>query len=93
MSSEQQRRSVSVAALKNRLSKYLAIAIGGEEIIIRDHKLAVAKLVPFSPKEGTEEELLLVAAGKMRLPERPVDLEKVLRVPAGNPNRRWSAHR
>ena len=76
-------RSVNVAELKNRLSKYLTFAKGGEEIIIRDRNLPVAKLVPFFPKEGTEEELLLVAAGKMRLPERPVDLEKVLRIPTG----------
>lgn len=76
-------RSVNVAELKNRLSKYLRFAKSGEEIIIRDRNLPVAKLVPFSPEEGMEEELLLVAAGKMRLPENPVDLEKVLRVPAG----------
>ena len=76
-------RSVNVAELKNRLSKYLTFAKSGEEIIIRDRNLPVAKLVPFSPQEGTEEELLLVAAGKMRLPERPVDLEKVLRIPTG----------
>src|ERR1700693_1688209 len=76
-------RSVNVAELKNRLSKYLTFAKGGEEIIIRDRNLPVAKLVPFSPEEGTEEELLLVAAGQMRLPERPVDLEKVLRIPTG----------
>src|ERR1700721_2563108 len=59
-------RSVNVAELKNRLSKYLTFAKGGEEIIIRDRNLPVAKLVPFSPEEGPEEELLLVAAGKMR---------------------------
>jgi antitoxin (DNA-binding transcriptional repressor) of toxin-antitoxin stability system len=64
-------RNVSVAELKNRLSKYLALAKGGEEIIILDRNLPVAKPVPFSSEEGTEEELLLVAADKMRLPERP----------------------
>ncbi|MGA8618948.1 MAG: type II toxin-antitoxin system prevent-host-death family antitoxin [Candidatus Sulfotelmatobacter sp.] len=41
-------RSVSAAELKNRLSKYLAFAKGGEEIVIRDRNLPVAKLVPFS---------------------------------------------
>ena len=76
-------RSVNVAELKNRLSKYLTFAKGGEEIIIRDRNLPVAKLVPFPAEGGTEEELLLVAAGKMRLPEKPVDLEKVLRIPTG----------
>lgn len=76
-------KSVNVAELKNRLSKYLRFAKGGEEIIIRDRNLPVAKLVPFSPEEGTEEDLLLVAAGKMRLPESPVDLEEALRIPNG----------
>jgi len=41
-------RSVNVAELKNRLSKYLTFAKGGEEVVIRDRNLPVAKLVPFS---------------------------------------------
>jgi prevent-host-death family protein len=76
-------RSVNVAELKNQLSKYLTFAKSGEEIVIRDRNLPVAKLVPFSTEEGTEEELLLVAAGKMRLPQNSVDLEKALRIPTG----------
>jgi len=76
-------RSVNVAELKNRLSKYLTFAKGGEEIIIRDRDLPVAKLVPFSPDDGSEEELLLVAAGKMRLPKSPVKVEELLRIPTG----------
>src|SRR5712675_1218814 len=63
-------RSVNVAELKNRLRKYLTFAKGGEEIVIRDRNLPVAKLVPFPADDGSEEELLLlVAAGKMRLPK------------------------
>lgn len=76
-------RSVNVAELKNQLSKYLTFAKSGEEIIIRDRNLPVAKLVPFSAEVVAEEELLLVAAGKMRLPEKPIDLEKALRIPTG----------
>jgi len=76
-------RIVSVAELKNRLSKYPAFAKDGEEIVIRDRNLPVAKLVPFSAHDSTEEELLLVAAGRMRLPKHPIDLEKLLRVPVG----------
>ena len=72
-------RSVNVAELKNQLSKYLTFAKGGEEVVIRDRNLPVAKIVPFEAGDASEEELLLVAAGKMRLPERSVDLEKVLR--------------
>jgi len=64
-------RSVNVAELKNRLSKYLTFAKGGEEIVIRDRNLPVAKLVPFSAGEGSEEELLLVAAAKCGYPKLP----------------------
>src|ERR1700722_2031955 len=77
-------RSVNVAELKNRLSKYLTFAKGGEEIIIRDRNLPVAKLVPFFPEGGTEEELILVAAGKMRLPAKPVERERKLCLKIGN---------
>src|SRR5258708_12731700 len=62
-------RSVNVAELKNQLSKYLTFAKGGEEIVIRDRNLPVAKLVPFSPEQPTEQQLLLVPAHKIPLPK------------------------
>jgi prevent-host-death family protein len=77
-------RSVNVAELKNRLSKYLTFAKEGEEIVIRDRSLPVAKLVPFSAEEANEEELLLVAAGRMRLPKRSVKIGELLRIPTGS---------
>lgn len=76
-------RSVNVAELKNRLSKYLTFAKSGEEIIIRDRNLPVAKLVPFVSDEAGEEELLLVAAGKLRLPKNSIKPEKLLKIPTG----------
>ena len=76
-------RSVNVAELKNQLSKYLTFARSGEEIIIRDRNLPVAKLIPFSAGDASDEELLLVAAGKMRLPKESADLETLLKVPLG----------
>jgi prevent-host-death family protein len=77
-------RSVNVAELKNRLSKYLTFAKAGEEIVIRDRNLPVAKLVPFvSSDDASEEELLLVAAGKLRIPKTPVNIEELLKIPTG----------
>ena len=61
-------RSVNVAELKNRLSKYITFAKGGEEVVIRDRNLPVAMLVPFSAEDADDQDLLLVAAGKLRLP-------------------------
>jgi antitoxin (DNA-binding transcriptional repressor) of toxin-antitoxin stability system len=82
-------RSVTVAALKNRLRKYLTFAKGGEEIVIRDRNLPVAKLVPFPADEGSEEELLLlVAAGKMRLPKNEVEVNELLKIRTGRVSHR-----
>ena len=77
-------RSVNVAELKNRLSKYLRFAKQGEEIVIRDRNLPVAKLVPFSAEDADDEELMLVAAGKMRLAKMRLDLKKFLKIPTGS---------
>ena len=60
-------RTVNVAKLKDQLSKYLTFAKSGEEVVIRDRNLPVAKLVPFSAEGADAQELRLVAAGKLRL--------------------------
>jgi prevent-host-death family protein len=75
--------SVNVAELKNRLSKYLTFVKAGEEIVIRDRNLPVAKLVPFSSEGASDEELFLVAAGKMRLPKTSVDVAKLVKIRTG----------
>ncbi len=74
-------RSVNVAELKNRLSTYLTYAKSGEVVVIRDRNLPVAKLVPFTAEDASEEELALVAAGAMRLPEKPLDLDQLWKMP------------
>jgi antitoxin (DNA-binding transcriptional repressor) of toxin-antitoxin stability system len=81
-------RSVNVAELKDQLSKYLTFAKNGEEIVIRDRTHPVAKLIPFVAEDATEQELLLVGAGKLRLPRESVDLEKLL----PPPSRRTAMH-
>lgn len=75
--------SVNVAELKNRLSKYLTFVKAGEEIVIRDRNLPVAKLIPFPTEGAGEEELVLVAAGKMRLPKSSVNVAKLAKIPTG----------
>jgi prevent-host-death family protein len=74
-------RSVNVAELKNRLSTYLTFAKAGEVVVIRDRNLPVAKLVPISSEDASEEELLLVATGAMRLPEAPLDVDALWKMP------------
>ncbi len=79
-------RSVNIAELKNRLSAYVTFARGGEEIIIRDRNLPVAKLIPFSAGDASDEEMMLVAAGKMRLPEIPLNIDELLEIRTGRVN-------
>src|SRR6516162_5812979 len=77
-------RSVNVAELKNQLSKYLSFAKGGEEVVIRDRNLPVAKLVPFSAGDADHQELVLVAAGKLRLPRVRLNMKELLKIPTGS---------
>jgi len=63
-------RSVNIAALKNELSRYLNEVRQGEELLIRDRNVPIAKIVPLQKVgEPEAEELTLAAAGKLRLPD------------------------
>src|SRR5258708_37686306 len=77
-------RSVNVAELKNKLSKYLTFARGGEEVVIRDRNLPGAKLGPFSAEGAEDQDLVLVAARKLRLPKVRLDGKELLKIPPGN---------
>jgi prevent-host-death family protein len=72
-----------VAELKNRLSKYLTFVKAGQEVVIRDRNLPVAKLIPFSAGDANDQELLLVAAGKLRLPSVRLDIKELLKIRTG----------
>ncbi len=77
-------RTVNVAELKNQLSKYLSFAKAGEEVVIRDRNLPVAKLVPFFAEGADDEDLMLVAAGKLRLPKVRLNIKELLKIPTGS---------
>ena len=64
-------RSASIAELKNRLRAYLNDVRRGEEILIRDRNLPIAKIVPLASAGNDDaEETTLAAAGKLRMRER-----------------------
>jgi prevent-host-death family protein len=66
-------RSVNVASLKNRLSSYLRDVRRGEEILIRDRNVPIARIVPLSATDDEDGELMeLAAAGLVKLRERPL---------------------
>lgn len=63
---------------------YITFAKAGEEVVIRDRNLAVAKLVPFSAEGADDQELVLVAAGKLRLPRARLDVKELLKIRTGS---------
>ena len=75
--------AVNVAKLKDQLSKYLALARGGDEVVIRDRNLPIAKLVPFAAEDADAQELSLAAAGKLRLPAAPLNPKELFKIPTG----------
>ncbi|HXG67557.1 MAG TPA: type II toxin-antitoxin system prevent-host-death family antitoxin [Blastocatellia bacterium] len=69
-------KSVNIADLKNRLSHYLNEVKAGEEILVRDRNLPIARIIPLSHGEDQESELLTLAAqGKVRLGQGQIDDE------------------
>jgi prevent-host-death family protein len=60
-------RSVNIAVLKNNLSAYLNDVRQGEEILIKDRNLPIAKIVPLAAEDEDAEEMALAATGKLRL--------------------------
>ncbi len=66
-------KTVNIAELRTRLSTYIQAARSGEEIVIRDRNLPVAKLVRFSATDTSSEELALVAEGKLTVPGTCLD--------------------
>jgi hypothetical protein len=52
--------------------------------VIRDRNLPLAKLIPFKADHVRDQELRLVAAGKMRLPRGRMDIKALLRIPTAN---------
>ena len=76
-------RTVNIAELKDQLSSYLHRVRAGEELIIRDRNLPIAKIVPLHAGDGDPEELSLVASGHMTLPAKQLDQKRFWSIGAG----------
>jgi antitoxin (DNA-binding transcriptional repressor) of toxin-antitoxin stability system len=65
--------TVNIAELKDQLSSFLPRVRAGEELVVRDRNLPIAKIVPLHGKDVDPEELSLVASGHMTLPRQHLD--------------------
>lgn len=77
-------RTVNIGELKNQLSGYLQYVKNGEEVVVRDRSIPVARILPFRHGEGWDREAQLVASGALKMPEVEMDWNDFLLVPAGD---------
>ena len=80
-------RTVNIGELKNQLSGYLQYVKNGEEIVVRDRSIPVARILPFRQDAGWEREVQLVASGALKMPEEVLDWDGFFLAPAGNVSR------
>jgi len=77
-------RTANIGTLKNQLSAYLRFVRNGEEVIICDRNVPVARILPIQPTEDFDaEEARLVATGILKLPEssEPMDWDAFWKLP------------
>jgi prevent-host-death family protein len=80
-------KTVNIGELRNQLSAYLRYVRNGEEVVIKDRDRPVARILPFETRSISEEEALLVASGKMKLPEKEMDWDEFFAMPTGRVSR------
>jgi prevent-host-death family protein len=80
-------RTVKIGELKNQLSGYLQYVKNGEEIVIRDRSVPVARILPFRHGADWDQEAELVASGAMKMPEEELDWDQFFMAGAGEVSR------
>jgi antitoxin (DNA-binding transcriptional repressor) of toxin-antitoxin stability system len=77
-------RSANIGTLKNQLSAYLQFVRNGEEVIIRDRNVPIARILPFCSLPGVApEDAKLIAAGIVQPPQHsePINWDSFLALP------------
>jgi prevent-host-death family protein len=66
-------RTANIGTLRNQLSAYLKYVRNGEEVVICDRNVPVARILPFHPADWSDRQAALAAAGKIKLPVAEMD--------------------
>lgn len=73
-------KTANIAELKNHLSSYLLDVKRGEEVLISDRNVPIAKIVPLKNTDDFSfEELALASAGVLKLPDVTNSTESFLK--------------
>jgi len=76
-------RTVNIGELRNQLSQYLRYVKRGEEVVVRDRNVPVARILPFDRTSISDEEAELVAEGKLRTPKKEMNWDEFFALPKG----------
>lgn len=76
-------KTVNIGELRNRLSAYLRYVRSGEEVVVRDRGVPVARILPLHGASGSDEEARLVASGAMKLPPQEMNWKLFFSLPKG----------
>jgi prevent-host-death family protein len=80
-------RTANIGVLKNQLSAYLKFVRNGEEVVVCDRNVPIARILPLEPAEDySAEEARLIAAGILKPPKdpKPMDWDAFWAIPTGN---------
>jgi prevent-host-death family protein len=81
-------KTVNIGELKNQLSAYLQYVRSGEEVVVKDRNVPVARILPIREgdfeRDYAAEEAQLVASGDLKLPEQKMDWEAFWAMPRAN---------
>jgi prevent-host-death family protein len=70
-------RTVNIGELKNQLSAYLQYVRDGEEVVVKDRNVPVARILPIAADALAEHEAQLVASGAITLPRENMDWDEL----------------
>ncbi len=48
------KKSINIASLKAELAKYLRLVKAGEEVVVLEHRMPIAKIIPFATDSTLE---------------------------------------
>jgi prevent-host-death family protein len=74
-------RTANIGELKNQLSGYIQYVRSGEEVIVQDRNVPVARIIPFTRLSVSERDAHLVKLGIMKMPSETMDWEEFFALP------------
>jgi prevent-host-death family protein len=78
-------RSVTISTLKAQLSAHLQLVRNGEEVLVRDRNKPIARLIPYTCDDYTEQQQRLIAKGLLTPPKKKRGPNDRLPAPVGRP--------